>query len=67
MPLPHYTYKRPGLDYLRKLKLITYCYYLDDYLVQVKKYNITSEDFFSIEAVKNKIREYNLSKIIESI
>lgn len=67
MPLPHYTYVRPGLDYLQKLKLITYCYYIDDSLAQVKKYNITSEDFLSIENVKNKLRIYNLEKILESI
>jgi len=66
MPLPHYT-KQAGLNYLKKLKLITYGYHHDDLLAQVSKYNITSDDFLSIENVKNKLRIYNLEKILESI
>ena len=70
MPLPHYGgNSMPGLDYLKELKIITCSYLLsiNDYLIQVEKYNISMEDLYSVNKVKIKIREYNLSKILESI
>ena len=70
MPLPHYGGNNmTGLDYLKELKIITCSYLLsiNKYLIQVEKYNISMYDLYSVNKVKNKIREYNLSKILESI
>jgi len=70
MPLPHYGYTLPGLEYIRSLNIleshegpIT----LGLVLKQLSLYKIDESDLHSVFACKTKIRNYNLEKILESI
>ena len=71
MSLPHYRYQpeKYGLIFLKKLKLIKHSYgmSISDILDQVKQYEISSNDLYSIDSVKYKLREYNLDIILKNI